>query len=101
VDEALLYDFPRYLAATFRALWAEQRNLGDDAVLAAVLETAGLDAQQCLAMVKDEQIKAALKANTEEAVQRGVFGAPTFFVGDEMFFGQDRLEFVADALTDN
>jgi len=91
-------NFPRYLTATFRALWAEQRNLGDDAMLAATLEAAGLDAQQYQAMIKDEQVKAALKANTEEAVQRGVFGAPSFFVDGELFFGQDRLEFVRAAL---
>jgi len=91
-------NFPRYLTATFRALWAEQRNLGDDAMLAATLEAAGLDAQQYQAMIKDEQVKAALKANTEEAVQRGVFGAPSFFVDGEFFFGQDRLEFVRAAL---
>ena len=92
-------DFARYLEALFNALWIDQRNLGDEAVLAAVLTEAGLDSEQFRALISDDQVKNALKANTEEAVQRGVFGAPTFFVGEEMFFGQDRLEFVADALT--
>ncbi|WP_019341132.1 2-hydroxychromene-2-carboxylate isomerase [Stutzerimonas stutzeri] len=90
--------FPRYLTAIYRALWAEQRNLGDEAVLAATLESAGLDARQYRTMIAEEEVKAALKANTEEAVRRGVFGAPTFFIGDEMFFGQDRLAFVEEAL---
>lgn len=90
--------FPRYLTAIYRALWAEQRNLGDEAVLAATLEAAGLDTRQYRTMITEDEVKAALKANTEEAVRRGVFGAPTFFIGDEMFFGQDRLEFVDEAL---
>ena len=92
-------DFARYLEALFNALWIDQRNLGDEAVLAAVLTEAGLDSEQFRPLITDDQVKNALKVNTEEAVQRGVFGAPTFFVGEEMFFGQDRLEFVAGALT--
>ncbi|WP_313089479.1 2-hydroxychromene-2-carboxylate isomerase [Pseudomonas sp.] len=91
-------DLPRYLEALFNALWVDQRNLGDEAVLAAVLTEAGLDAEQFRALITDDRIKNALKVNTEEAVQRGVFGAPTFFVDEEMFFGQDRLSFVKDAL---
>ncbi|MNU11915.1 2-hydroxychromene-2-carboxylate isomerase [compost metagenome] len=50
--------------------------------------------------MSDQEVKDALKAATEEAVERGVFGAPTCFVGHEMFFGQDRLDFVAEALAD-
>ena len=59
---------------------------------------AGFDADEFIALVSDPEIKAKLVANTEEAVARGVFGAPTFFVGDAMFFGQDRLDFVREAL---
>ena len=91
-------DIARYLEALFNALWVDQRNLADDAVLGPILEAAGLDVQQYQAMISDDQVKGALKASTEEAVQRGVFGAPTFFVGDEMYFGQDRLEFVTETL---
>lgn len=91
-------DFQRYLNALFKALWVDQRNLGDEQVLATVLTEAGLDADQFRSLITNDQIKNALKANTEEAVRRGVFGAPTFFVDDEMFFGQDRLSFVEDAL---
>ena len=54
--------------------------------------------QSVLALTTDPAIKEALKANTEEAVRRGAFGAPTMFVGDQMFFGQDRLDFVREAL---
>lgn len=91
-------DFPRYVATVFRAMWAEPRNLGDPVELAAVLRQAGFDADAFQAMVNDAAVKEQLKKNTEEAVARGVFGAPTFFVGEEMYWGQDRLEFVAEAL---
>ena len=91
-------DFGRYVEAMFRAMWEEPRNLGDAAEIATVLREAGFDAEAFLALVNDAEVKQQLKKNTEQAVARGVFGAPTFFVGDEMFWGQDRLDFVADAL---
>jgi 2-hydroxychromene-2-carboxylate isomerase len=90
--------FEAYLNAVFPALWVQQRNLGDPQVLATVLQEAGFDAQQYQAWSADPQVKAALKDTTEEAVRRGVFGAPTCFVAEQMFFGQDRLEFVVEAL---
>lgn len=89
--------FARYVDTVFDAMWVKPRNLGEPTELAAVLATAGLDAEAFAALVADAQVKAALVAQTEEAVARGVFGAPTCFVGDEMFFGQDRLEFVREA----
>jgi len=91
-------DFPRYLDLIERAMWETPKNLGDPAVLAATLAGAGFDAAEFMALVGDPEVKAKLVATTEEAVARGVFGAPTFFVGDTMFFGQDRLEFVREAL---
>ena len=87
-----------YLDAVFHAMWVAPRNLGDAAVLAAVLVAAGLDADALQALTSDPEVKARLVANTEEAVARGVFGAPTCFVGDTLFFGQDRLDFVREAL---
>src|SRR5487761_2453711 len=92
-------DFHRYMDAVFHAMWAEPRNLGEPAELAAVLRRAGLDADVFLALAYDAAVKEQLKKHTEEAVARGVFGAPTFFVGEEMFWGQDRLDFVAAALS--
>ncbi|MGZ5155343.1 MAG: 2-hydroxychromene-2-carboxylate isomerase [Caldimonas sp.] len=92
-------DFARYLDVVHRAMWEAPANLGDPAVLAAILAEAGFDADRFMALVADPQVKARLVATTEEAVARGVFGAPTFFVGDDMFFGQDRLDFVREALT--
>jgi len=90
--------FEALLRALFNGLWAERRNLGDAAVLQQTLEQAGFDLAALTALANDAPVKAALKQATEEAVARGVFGAPTCFVGDEMFFGQDRLDFVEDAL---
>ena len=91
-------DFRKYMDAVFHAMWAAPRNLGESAELAAVLRQAGLDADVVLALANDAAVKEQLKKHTEEAVARGVFGAPTFFVGEEMFWGQDRLDFVAAAL---
>ena len=91
-------DFERYLGVVFHAMWEAPRNLSDAAVLAATLNEAGLDSDAFAAMVGEPQVKASLVANTENAVARGVFGAPTFFVGEQMFFGQDRLDFVREAL---
>jgi 2-hydroxychromene-2-carboxylate isomerase len=91
-------DFARYLELIERAMWVEQQNLGDPAVLAATLGDAGFDATVFTALVADPEVKARLIATTDEAVARGVFGAPTFFVGAAMFFGQDRLDFVREAL---
>lgn len=90
--------FEDYLAAMFRAMWVDARNLGDLAVVGEVLAEAGFDPQALLALASDPSVKDALKATTEEAVRRGAFGAPTMFVGDAMYFGQDRLDFVRDAL---
>jgi len=90
--------FMAYVDAVFRAMWVEPVNLGDPSVLAATLSAAGFDAAAFQTLVGDADVKAALIANTEAAVARGVFGAPTCFVGDQMFFGQDRLDFVREAV---
>lgn len=94
-------DDPRlaaYRDAVFRAIWVTQQNLNDPATEGAVLAKAGFDPAQLLAIAADPQVKGELKTRTQAAVDRGIFGAPTFFVGDEMFWGQDRLDFVRDAL---
>jgi 2-hydroxychromene-2-carboxylate isomerase len=89
--------FMPYVDAVFRAMWVEPVNLGDPAVLASMLGAVGFDADAFMTLIGDADVKARLIANTEAAVTRGVFGAPTCFVGSEMFFGQDRLDFVRDA----
>ena len=90
--------FARYADAVFAAMWVTPRNLGDSGEIESVLAVAGIPGADFIAMVADPEVKAALVAQTERAVARGVFGAPSCFVGDEMFFGQDRLDFVAAAL---
>jgi 2-hydroxychromene-2-carboxylate isomerase len=83
--------FERYVDAVFRAMWADPRKMDDPAVFAATLEQAGLPAGRLLARLQEAPVKEQLLRNTEASVARGTFGAPTFFVGDEMFFGKDRL----------
>ncbi|CRM14854.1 MULTISPECIES: 2-hydroxychromene-2-carboxylate isomerase [Pseudomonas] len=91
--------FDDFVDCLFRALWVEGRHLGDPQVVAAVLAEHGFDPEKVLALANDDAVKAALKDNTEQAVKRGVFGAPSMFVGSQLFFGQDRLEFVREALS--
>lgn len=90
--------FADYCAAMFRAIWVEAQNLNDPVVVAQVLTQAGFDAPALLALGAEPAVKDELKAATDAAVQRGVFGAPTFFIGEQMFWGQDRLDFVREAL---
>ena len=87
-----------YADAVFHAMWVEPKNMNDPQVVGTVLAKAGFEPKAMLAAAEDQSVQDALRANTEEAISRGVFGAPTFFVGDRMFFGQDRLEFVEEAL---
>lgn len=91
--------FQAFIDCLFSALWVEGRNLDDPATIAAVLTENGFEPNAVLALTADEHIKTVLKENTEQAVQRGVFGAPSMFIGDELFFGQDRLDFVREALS--
>jgi len=90
--------FDKYHPAMYRAMWVDGRNLNDIAEVAKVLGEAGLDPQKFGKRVQDQDVKDRLKATTDEAVARGVFGAPTSFVDGMMFFGNDRLPFVELAL---
>jgi 2-hydroxychromene-2-carboxylate isomerase len=90
--------FDLYVNAMFDAMWAHPRNLNDESETAHVLRDIGIEPADFLARIERLDVKEKLKANTEGAVARGVFGAPTFFVGGEMFFGQDRLDFVEERL---
>lgn len=80
-----------FLDIGWSAMWEESLKMDDPDVFVAAVSDAGLDGQALLAATQDPEVKAALVANTESAVQRGAFGIPTFFVGDEMFFGKDSL----------
>ena len=91
-------DLERYMTAIFEAMFGRGLDMADPAVVASVLVAAGFDMAEFEALASDPAVKQALMAATDEAVQRGMFGAPAMFVGDEMHFGQDRLDFVAEAL---
>jgi 2-hydroxychromene-2-carboxylate isomerase len=93
--------FERYHPAIFKAMWVDGRNLNDMKELAAVLTAAGIEAQKFGNRIQEQDVKDRLKATTDEAVARGVFGAPTSFVDGKMFFGNDRLPFVELALKGN
>lgn len=90
--------FQEYLTAIFTAIWVNKKNLNDLEVVSEVLTDAGFDPSEVLALSNSLEVKEQLKQTTEEAVSRGVFGAPTCFVASEMFFGQDRLAWVEKAL---
>ena len=90
--------FMDYCRAMYRAIWVDAQNMNDPATVAKVLQQSGFDPAALLAMAAEQPVKDKLKADTEAAVARGVFGAPTFFVGEQMFWGQDRLDFVREAL---
>lgn len=85
-----------YVDAVFKAMWAEQKNMSDADVATAVLQQAGLDGARLVARTQEPEVKDRLLKNTEASVARGTFGAPTFFVGDEIFFGKDRLRDVEE-----
>ncbi|MGH8702263.1 MAG: 2-hydroxychromene-2-carboxylate isomerase, partial [Burkholderiales bacterium] len=87
-----------YSDAVYKALWSDGLNMGDPAVIGNVLKEAGLDAPKIMAATQEQAVKDALKSATEQAVKRGLFGAPTFFVGERMHFGQDRLPYVEECL---
>ena len=90
--------FLEYCKAVFNAIWVESLNMTDHVVAAEVIGRAGFDAQALIALASEQSTKDALKAATQAAVDRGIFGAPTFFVADQMFWGQDRMDFVKEAL---
>ena len=88
-----------FIESCFREIWEKGRNLNDRDQIAGFIADAGVAADDFKAQTARPEIKARLKALTEEAVARGVFGAPAMFVGDEMFWGQDRLDYVERALS--
>jgi len=88
----------RFIDAMTPALWEEGLDVTDAAAVAAVLTKAGLDAEALAAKAQDPAIKQALIDNTEKAVERGTFGIPTFYIGEEMFFGKERLGQIEEML---
>jgi 2-hydroxychromene-2-carboxylate isomerase len=90
--------YDEFVGLVFRAIWVDALNLNDMAENARMLAAGGYAPEAILALAGDAEVKSRLRATTDEAVARGAFGAPTMFVGGEMYFGQDRLEFVREAL---
>ena len=90
--------FARYVDEVYRHMWAEPKKLDEPDVIRAALLESGLPAEELLALSGDPGVKQELLANTERAVARGVFGSPSFFVGDELFFGKDRLREVEEEI---
>lgn len=91
-------DLEKLMAVIFPAMFVEGLNLSDLEVVGALIAKAGLDSARYLEAIKTDEVKELLKQNTQEAADRGAFGAPTFFIGDNMHFGQDRLHFVEQDL---
>lgn len=83
---------PAFTRAVFAANFAEQKDISDDATLCAILGVIGVDSARAMDAANAPENKAALRAQNEEAAARGLFGAPSFTVGDELFWGNDRLE---------
>jgi len=90
--------FEAYVETVFVAMWERGLKMDDPAVVAATLNEAGLPAEKLLALTQDPAVKDRLMANTTAAVEAGVFGIPSFFVGEEMWFGKDRLRDVEEAI---
>jgi 2-hydroxychromene-2-carboxylate isomerase len=87
-----------YVDEMFRHMWAEPKKMDDQAIWRGVLDAAGFEADRMLELVQTQAIKDTLMANTARSVERGTFGSPTFFVGDEIYFGKDRLDAVEEAI---
>ena len=87
-----------YVEAVFHHMWEEPKKMDDAEVIRAALDQSGLDGARILARIQEQPVKDTLLKNTEASVGRGTFGAPTFFVGEEMFFGKDRLRDVEEEI---
>ena len=90
--------FERYVDEVFRHMWTQPRKMDDPEVIRAALEESGLPAGDILQGIEDPAVKQQLITNTEVSVARGTFGSPTFFVGDALFFGKDRLREVEEEI---
>jgi 2-hydroxychromene-2-carboxylate isomerase len=88
----------KYVDAVFRHMWEEGKKMDEPEVIRAALDGSGLDGARILARIQDQDVKDRLLENTQASVARGTFGAPTFFVGDEIFFGKDRLREVEEEI---
>lgn len=88
----------KYMDIIFRAMWEDSKKMDDPEVIRSTLDAGGLDGAHFLARIQEQDVKDKLTANTQASVERGTFGAPTFYVGDEIFFGKDRLRDVEEEI---
>ena len=88
--------FEKYVDAAFHHMWREPKKMDDPDIAMQAIESSGLDARKLFARAQDAEVKARLIENTQEAVERGAFGSPTFFVGKEIFFGKEQLREVEE-----
>jgi len=91
--------FGKYVEAAFHHMWREPKKMDDPEVAAKALTSSGLDGAKLLARAQEPEVKAKLIENTQSAVERGAFGSPTFFVGNEMFFGKEQLREVEEMVS--
>jgi len=90
--------FERYVDEVYRHMWAEPKKMDDPEVLRAALIESGIDPERLVALAQTNDVKDELRTNTERSVARGTFGSPTFFIGDEIYFGKDKLRDVEEAI---
>jgi len=93
--------FERYVDEMYRHMWADPKKMDDPNVLRAALEESGLESERFFELAQTPEIKDRLLENTRRSVERGTFGAPTFFVGEEIFFGKDRLRDVEELIMES
>ena len=91
--------FEEYVEAAFFHMWVEPKKMDDPEVATRALAASGLDAARLLTRAQEPDVKARLMGNTQSAVERGAFGSPTFFVGNEMFFGKEQLREVEEMVS--
>ncbi|MDB5655062.1 MAG: putative oxidoreductase [Tardiphaga sp.] len=91
--------FDTYVEAAFHHMWREPKKMDDPEIAVAALNASGLDGAKLLARAQEPEVKAKLVANTQHAVERGAFGSPTFYVGDEMFYGKEQLREIEDLIS--
>jgi 2-hydroxychromene-2-carboxylate isomerase len=91
--------FEKYVEATFHHMWVEPKKMDDPDVAEKALTASGLDGAKLFARAQEPEVKAKLIENTQQAVERGAFGSPTFFVGKEMFFGKEQLREVEEMIS--
>jgi 2-hydroxychromene-2-carboxylate isomerase len=90
--------FERYVGEMFRHMWEQPKDMDDPAVIGAALQESGFDAAKLMSLAQDQSVKDELAANTSRSVERGAFGAPTFFVDDDIYFGKNTLREVEEAI---